>query len=379
MNNIDYTKDYSDLKSVFNPDQKEIIIPGSDIMIINQEFSSSIDTKYYEGNEDSSIRENYAFTYPVFVPENKSSQKTILLLHGLNERSWIKYLVWGYWLCQNTGSYVIMFPISFHINRSPSSWIDPRQLTVPMKERNNRYSEIQMSTFANVSLSNRLTDDPMRFFRSGYQTASDIVNLMNQIKTGDLNVIPAGSNVNIFSYSIGAFLAQILMMGNPDGLFTDSKLFMFCGGSVFSNMQGTSRYIMDNMAYRKIYNFYMNEFEDTITKKNPFFDLLKSSQIGIAFRSMIDTSRFRAYRENILEKLKDQIKAVALLKDRVIPAEGIVKTLSAGPGRHDNVQVWDFPYEYTHENPFPVSAKVLSREVDEWFAKMIGQASLFLA
>jgi hypothetical protein len=379
MNDIEYTKNYFDLKSVFKPDRKEIKIPGSEITIMNQEFSSFIDIRDPSGIEDSSISENSTFSYPVFVPGDRSVNKVILLLHGLNERSWVKYLVWAYWLCQKTGSYVILFPISYHINRSPSSWIDPRQMIVPLKERNNRYSEITMSSFANIALSNRLTDDPMRFFRSGYQTAFDIVRLTDQIKNGEMQLIPEGSNINIFAYSIGAFLAQILMMGNPEGLFTDSKLFMFCGGSVFSNMQGTSKLIMDSLAYQKVYNFYLDEFESTITKRNPFFDFLLTSQVGIAFRAMIDTSRFKAFRENILLKLKDQIRTIALLKDRVIPAEGIVRTMNAGFKKHSSVEVWDFPYGYSHENPFPVADKLNSPNVDRWFEKMISEACLFLA
>ncbi len=379
MNDIGYAKEYNDLKSLFRPDLKEIKIPGSEIMIMNQEFNSFIDIRDLSNGEDFSINENSSFSYPVFVPEDRSSHKVILLLHGLNERSWVKYLVWALRLCQKTGSYVIMFPISFHINRSPSSWIDPRQMIGPLKERNNQYNGIKMSSYANLALSNRLTNDPMRFFRSGYQTAFDIARLADQIKTGNMQVIPAGSDVNIFAYSIGAFLAQILMMGNPDGLFTDSRLFMFCGGSVFSNMQGTSKLIMDSLAYGRVYNYYLYEFEPTITNKNPFFDFLRSSQVGIAFRSMIDLARFKAFRENVLGKLKDQVRSIALLKDTVIPAEGIIKTMATGLKNHNNVEVWDFPFSYCHENPFPVSEKLPNHDVDKWFERLIHEACLFLA
>ena len=45
------------------------------------------------------------------------------------------------------------------------------------------------------------------------------------------------------------FLAEIILMGNPDKLFSQSKLFMFCGGSVFSNMNGSSKLIMDSQAF----------------------------------------------------------------------------------------------------------------------------------
>lgn len=376
---ISYTRDFLELKSLFVPVSGEISIPGSAIKIINERFISEIDTKEFLKRDDFTISENLNFTYPVFVPENLESRKVILFLHGLNERSWIKYLVWAYWLCMITGSYVVLFPISFHINRSPSSWIDPRMLQQPLKERNSICCENEMSTFANFALSNRLTEEPMRFFNSGYQTAFDIVKLMHQIKNGSHGLIPRGSQVNMFAYSIGAFLAQILMMGNPDNLFSGIRLFMFCGGSVFSNMKGTSRFIMDSMAYNRIYGYYLNDFEKEIEHKSPFSLFLRSTQIGMAFRSMIDHSRFRSFRENILFRLKDQIRSVSLKKDKVIPAEGIIKTMENSSGKNKiPVDVWDFQYQYSHENPFPVLIDKQGEEVDRCFERMISMAGAFL-
>ena len=62
---------------------------------------------------DSRIGENYFFEYPVFTPSGKQKQnKAILLLHGLNERNWNKYLTWAEYLCSNTGKPVILFPIN---------------------------------------------------------------------------------------------------------------------------------------------------------------------------------------------------------------------------------------------------------------------------
>jgi len=377
---MEYTKDFNELKSVFDPMAPEIKIPGSSVSIVSERFISDIDPEAFLKKDDSSITENISFSYPVFVPEDKASRKVILLLHGLNERSWVKYLVWAYWLSQLTGSYVVLFPISFHINRSPSSWINPRLMQNFVKERSRGSNEITMSTFANIALSSRLTEEPMRFFNSGYQTTFDIVKLMNQIRSGKHKIIPAGSRVNIFAYSIGAFLSQILMMGNPDDHFADSRLFMFCGGSVFSNMQGTSKLIMDSMAYNRIYNYYLNDFEKEITRKNLFSEFFKSSQIGMAFRSMIDIGRFRSFRESILIKLRDQIRSIALKQDTVIPADGIVNTMMPSTGKkYASVEVWDFPYPYSHENPFPVLNTQSSEEVDRSFERMIINAGLFLA
>jgi hypothetical protein len=375
---MDYSKTYSELKSIFNPDSKKISIPGSAISIYNIGFSSELPQSGFSNKFDSLIPENRSFSYPVFTPHNLKSDKVILLLHGLNERSWIKYLVWAYYLALNTDSYVVLFPISFHINRSPSSWKDPRAMINFMKDRNSSIGEIGMSSFANVALSNRLTEDPMRFFNSGYQTTADIIKLLSGIRNGEHEIIPKTGNFNIFAYSIGAFLAEIILMGNPANLFSDSKLFMFCGGSVFSNMQGSSKLIMDNLAFNRIYNYYLNDFEETLKGDSPQVEFLRSNQVGIAFRAMIDLGRLKVFREKILKNLKDQIHSISLLKDTVIPSRGIISTLKNSDSK-DIVDVWDFPYDYSHENPFPVFNSPASKKVDYWFEKVFSEASLFLA
>jgi hypothetical protein len=375
---MNYTKTYSYLKTLFDPDLPQIHIPDTGMNIFNTAFESDIPPAGLINKHDLQVSENKSFSYPVFTPPDKNSDKVILLLHGLNERSWIKYLSWAYYLAKSTNSYVILFPISFHINRSPSSWKDPRAMINFVKERNSLLGEAGMLSFVNVALSNRLTEDPMRFFRSGYQTSEDIVKLLTCIKNGTHPVIPKTGRFNIFAYSIGAFLAQILMMGNPAGLFSESKLFIFCGGSVFSNMQGSSKLIMDTYAFNKVYNYYMNDFEGAITGKSPLVDFLCSSQIGMAFRSMIDTARFKTLRENILNNLKGQIHSLSLIKDSVIPAKGIISTLRI-PKLKNTVDIWDFPYNHSHENPFPVFDSPLSKKVDYWFEKVFAEAALFLA
>jgi pimeloyl-ACP methyl ester carboxylesterase len=375
---MEYTKTFNELKSVFTIENKEISIQGSKINIHNIPFRSDAPLIDFSNKKDTMITENRDFSYPVFSPANTNSDKVILLLHGLNERSWIKYLVWAYYLAQNTDSWVILFPISFHINRSPSSWKDPRAMIPFMKDRNSSIGEINKSSFANIALSNRLTEDPLRFFKSGHQTTSDLVKLLSSVRDGKHEIIPCTNKFNVFAYSIGAFLAEIILMGNPANLFSESKLFIFCGGSVFSNMQGSSKLIMDSVAFDRVYNFYLNDFEKTLTGKSPLVEFLRSNQIGMAFRSMIDLGRLKIFRENILKNLKDQIHSLSLLKDSVIPCKGVISTLGNYPEK-SIVDVWDFPYTYTHENPFPILEFPLSKKVDYWFERVFAEATMFLA
>jgi hypothetical protein len=375
---MEYTDTFNRFKALFSSEHKEIHIPDSEIKIYNIGFRSDPPNHEFMNEKDKLISENRTFSYPLFVPRKVDSDKVILLFHGLNERSWLKYLAWAYNLAELTDSYVILFPISFHINRSPASWKDPRQMSYLLKGRNSSLGEIAMSSFANIAISNRLTEDPMRFFKSGYQTVEDIIKLASDIGNGVHPLVPKTRNINIFAYSIGAFLAEIILMGNPDNLFSESKLFIFCGGSVFSNMKGASKLIMDSRAFERVYNYYLHDFEKTLTGKSPLINFLCSSPIGMAFRSMIDIGRFKSFRENLLSKLREQIHTVTLSKDSIIPSRGVVATLGNFSSR-DNLKVWDFPFNYTHENPFPVLDSTLSKKVDYWFERLFSEAALFLA
>ena len=135
---------------------------------------------------------------------------------------------------------------------------------------------------------------------------------------------------------------------------------------------------MDSLAFDRVYRYYLYDFEKTLIGKSPLVDFLCTSQIGMAFRSMIDLGRLKTFRENILTKLHDQIHSISLTKDSVIPCKGVVSTLN-NLNKKDIVDVWDFPYTYTHENPFPIFDFPLSKKVDHWFEKVFSEASLFLA
>jgi hypothetical protein len=168
------------------------------------------------------------------------------------------------------------------------------------------------------------------------------------------------------------------MMGNPSDLLTGSKLFIFCGGSVFSNMNGSSRLIMDKHAFDVVYDYYMNDFEDTLKGKNLLVDYLCSSRTGMAFRSMIAINRFRSFREKILNSLNGQLRAIILNNDSVIPVNGILQTIGNNSSHSKAVQVLDFPYAYSHENPFPVGGPEIASKVDLCFDRVFSEAADFL-
>ncbi|HBG53758.1 MAG TPA: hypothetical protein DDW70_06070, partial [Rikenellaceae bacterium] len=61
---------------------------------------------------DTAIGENQQFRYVVFAPAGALRfDRAIILLHGLNERSWQKYLTWAEDLVMTCGLPVVLFPI----------------------------------------------------------------------------------------------------------------------------------------------------------------------------------------------------------------------------------------------------------------------------
>lgn len=321
---------------------------------------------------DINITENFSFEYPVFIPAGKNKQENaILLLHGLNERNWSKYLPWAEFLCLSTGKPVILFPIAFHINRAPITWSNPRNLINLLNFRKEKYNGDHSISYANVALSDRISQSPERFYLSGRQTWADLTVLFEEIKTGAHPLFKEDTQIDIFAYSIGAFLSQVALMANQKGLFSDSRLFMFCGGSIFRSMFGISRSILDKPAFEKLHQYYIHFFGNEVTsewERDNAFD---------AFVQMITPERHRSEREKFFSSFKEKIKGIALSNDLVIPYHGIIEALGETNG-HTSIQLLDFPFPYTHENPFPHNSKDIT-SVNNAFTNVFTRAADFLA
>jgi pimeloyl-ACP methyl ester carboxylesterase len=387
---MNYTETQKKLQHLFVANSNLIKLPDSNMQIIRMQFHSNTTSfqnlmvcgdntnlSHFCQMPDFLISENQNFSYPVFIPDNNKYNKAIVLLHGLNERSWAKYLSWAYYLAHNMQRPVILFPISFHMNRAPKEWSDARQMTSYVVERKKLGEEATLSSFVNLALSIRLAESPLRFFTSGQQSADDLVLLLKQIKNGDLPFLENDTTVDFFSYSIGAFLSQILFLANPDSLLSNSKLFMFCGGSVFSEMNGISKLIMDEQAFNKLHNFYVYGLENT-SGYNDVKGYIHTTPLGRAFRAMLSYDKLKEYRNDLFKKLNKQIQAIGLIKDTVIPVRGILGTLGGGK-KCTNAEVMDFPYAYSHEMPFPLfTDPTKAGIVDCHFEQVFSKAVAFL-
>jgi len=336
-----------------------------------------------EGTQlDNGEKENQNFRYAVFAPaKNQKFSEAILMLHGLNERKWEKYLPWAYQLVLQTQKPVILFPIAYHINRSPLTWICPRLMNQFSIFRKAAVPAIENSSFVNVALSLRLDRRPQLFALSGIQTYFDIIKLTSDIRAGHFEIFDNKCHIDFFAYSIGALLTETLLISNPLQLFTDSKAFFFCGGSTFDKINGSSRSIMDNQAFARLHDYVLNhtairEKEIIIPEQNAH--LLKDG--WKAFLAMSGMKNYIKYREEAFKRLINRIKAVGLKSDFVVPGMAIRETFGKvfNNTRFD-IEVMDFPFKYSHETPFPINIQKINDSVTQSFHTVFRQASLFLS
>jgi hypothetical protein len=262
------------------------------------------------------------------------------------------------------------------MNRAPAEWGSPKPMNRVARDRQERFPSIIASSFANAAISSRLQGIPQRFVWSGVQTYYDLIQLMEEIRAGRHLHIAPDARVDTFSYSIGSFLSQIMFMSNHSGYFSDSRLFLFCGGPTFDRMYPVSKYIMDSEALVCLYSFFVEHLE-TECKRDPrlYHYFYGGHDSGLYFRAMLSHRRLKPEREKRLSELAGQLSAVALTGDEVIQPGEVLSTLQ-GDFRNIPVPVtvMDFPFSYSHVNPFPVLNSI-APAVDDAFERVFELAA----
>jgi len=409
---MSYIEDFLLLKERFSHSEKNINIPELGIEILNIPFESENynilngettyecrehgmvfpqRTKNRENDlpdvikklikiKDSKIEENKFFNFPVMkISGSGRVGKAIILFHGLNEKSWDKYLPWAKKLSELTGKAVIMFPIAFHMNRAPAEWSDPRKMRKVVEEKKKLFPRTLKSSIANAAINTRLQFDPLRFLWSGLQSYYDVIQLIRSIRNGEYSFIESSAKIDLFAYSIGSFLAEILLMADAEGLFKESRLFNFCGGPVLTRTSPVSKFILDSETNISIYTFFIDYLEEEIKKDERLTHYFNNGHLeGEVFRSMLDYRKMMEFREDKFRKLSKRIFALGLKKDDVIPPFEIINTLK-GEKRNipAKVKIMDLDYDYDHVVPFPANWNI-EKEVDKAFNKIFKIASKFL-
>lgn len=320
--------------------------------------------------KDIEVTENQSFSYHLILPAGMSRcRKVTFLFHGFNERDWYKYLPWALQISKGTQSAVVLFPIAFHMQRAPKHWSLKREMYKLSEERKLRFPHIINSSLSNVAISMRLHSMPQRFIWSGLQTYYDTIAFIEDCKNGLHPMIDPGFSYDIFAYSIGGFLAQVLKLTNFKGYFDATKVCIFCGGATFNRLSPVSKFILDSEANVALYSFLVEHFDKILEKDSLLRHYIKEEHMeGMVFSAMLDYQKMREFRETLLKRYEDQFYAIALRKDAIIPSFEVVNTLQ-GAWRTIKIRVdeMDFDREYTHENPFPLEDGE-SRQIDHDFA-----------
>ncbi|MDR0829459.1 MAG: DUF6051 family protein [Prevotellaceae bacterium] len=403
MNN--YLEQYNILKQKENYTDSEIDL-GNNLVIRNFSFMSNYrfilpgglgnndDYEYipaveedYEpdviqellNKKDAEIQENIEFRYHIVMPKNEVKTKDIVLLfHGFNEKNWQKYLTWATYITQKTGKSVVMFPLAFHMNRAPAAWSNSREMYSVSNQRKARHPNVIGSSLSNVAISTRLHNKPQRFIWSGLQSYYDVIDFVENIKNGLHSAIDKNAKVDFFSYSIGTFLGEILMMTNKNGYFSNSKYATFCGGAVFNRLSPVSKFILDSEANVSLYSYVVEHLESHMRRDEVLRHYLYTQPEGNNFRCMLNYRVLTKEREEKFRSMSNQFYAIALEKDEVVPAYEVVLTLQGS--KRDvpiNVETLDFQYNYTHENPFPALPEIAD-EVNKQFTNTFDKICEFL-
>ncbi len=330
--------------------------------------------------KDSDIECNKKFEYHILKrADTETAEGALFFFHGLNEKKWDKYLPWAYELAQRTHKAIILFPIAFHMDRADPLWSDRHHMTDVVNFRKKKYPENMNYSYVNAAISSRLEAHPQRIFWSGLQTYSDITEVVKEIKNGKIKSISREADLDLFGYSIGSFLSLMIKMADPHHYFTRSKVFCFCGGMTIDRMFPISKYIMDTQATVKMQSVFTellsSDFKSDRRLKHYQNDDLHPQESW--FKKMLRYNYFQKEREERIHEIQSQIKAYVLEKDSVAPPIEALNTLQGGY-RNINVEVEikDFPFEYSHMVPFPLAHKH-AKEVTEAFDQFVQSASDF--
>ena len=96
-----------------------------------------------------------------------------------------------------------------------------------------------------------------------------------------------------------------------------------------------------------------------------------------AFKAMIRPEIMQDYRESFFEQAQNRIRIISLAKDTGMPTRGVVEALGAKNAGKILEQL-DFPYEYSHQNPFPTNTGATPEMLHQAFEGVFSRAAHFL-
>jgi pimeloyl-ACP methyl ester carboxylesterase len=302
---------------------------------------------------DALIDENIRFRYPL-VRERHTGEtlhrhdRVLILLHGLNERSFSKYLPWAYQLWAGTGAPVLLFPLTFHVNRVLPAWATTQR---EIYERRSQLAGNEGAHRFNAVISDRLEARPERFFWGGVQSYLDLVDLARTIRSGNHPHFTPDARIDLFGFSAGGYLTLMLLLEDPEGLFTDSRGIIFASGVPSRDLNLLSPFILDLAAEVAMMKLYVKKVETLSNARMRHWFAAHGE--GQWIRALAGLRANRTLLEAKLKTVAARLLGIANINDDVMPTGSILNTLQ-GQNRDTGVEVAEFAMG-VHESPFVCS------------------------
>jgi hypothetical protein len=133
---------------------------------------------------------------------------------------------------------------------------------------------------------------------------------------------------------------------------------------------------MDKTAYEKLFHYYCHEWYSILKRAHESGKMLQDGILS-AFNAMINPAMHREIRESFFTSIQHRISGISLQKDKVMPWSG-VEACMGGKLASQCFELMDFPYEYTHEFPFPLNGQVDDQSLNHSFSRVFKKAAAFL-
>lgn len=298
---------------------------------------------------DCSIEENIRFRYPLLRDHEEGtmrrSNEVLILLHGLNERSFTKYIPWAYQIWAHARMPVLLFPVSFHINRVRRAWRDTQQacydrrIAIPGNEHFHRFNAI---------ISDRLHAHPERFFWGALQSYWDIVDLVAMIRADRHPHFAPDTRVHMMGFSAGGYVALSLLLEDANGWFARSRGVMFATCAAMRDVNLASNLILDHAAEVALVKLYVKYREKQMNPRLAhWFAHHSESRWFDAFCGLMpDRTRLHPR----LREVAPRLLGIANSSDQVMTSGAMLNALQ-GNKRDTGVAIKELDLGI-HENPF---------------------------
>lgn len=286
--------------------------------------------------EDARYIENFSFPVEVLHPE-ATAKRVVILLHGLNERFWDSYRPWADQLSRQLDAAVILFPIAYHMQRCPDSFVDFRRYARLLEAtRDQLYGRgdrrARSLSCMNYVLSSRIRELPQRSLFAGIQTITDIEQLVTMLRYGGIQGLESNATLSVFAYSIGATIAQVLFAKDERReakrrLFSESRLFCLCGGGPLLTADPVHKAILDASSFAALGTFFEAlASEDPHLRSSWWYEPLDElGQIGL-FAALLSLSHLEDERAALYDLLSSRMMVAGLKEDTVFPCSSLQHT-----------------------------------------------------